>query len=122
MITSVQRRPRWSAEEKAAIVQETYAQGMSVSLWRAGEADEIVSLFRGHYNLPLVHRDAGNLFLAKLAGIPDPEEKRIAIGANDRYPSLALARVPPSRCSFVRSSNVSALVAGNTDARARLWL
>jgi transposase len=28
----VQRRRRWSAEEKAAIVQETYASGMSVSL------------------------------------------------------------------------------------------
>jgi len=31
VITSVQRR-RWSAEEKARIVQETYAPGMSVSL------------------------------------------------------------------------------------------
>ena len=32
VITSVQRRRRWSAEEKAAIVQETYAPWMSVSL------------------------------------------------------------------------------------------
>jgi transposase len=32
VITSVQRRRRWSAEEKVAIVQETYAPGMSVSL------------------------------------------------------------------------------------------
>ena len=32
VITSVQRRRRWSAEEKAAIVQETYAPDMSVSL------------------------------------------------------------------------------------------
>jgi transposase-like protein len=32
VITSVQRRRRWSAEEKAAIVQETYPPGMSVSL------------------------------------------------------------------------------------------
>ena len=32
VVTSVQRRRRWSAEEKAAIVQETYAPGMSVSL------------------------------------------------------------------------------------------
>ena len=32
VITSVQRRRRWSAEEKATIVQETYAPGMSVSL------------------------------------------------------------------------------------------
>jgi transposase len=37
VITSVQRRRPWSAEETAAIVQETYATGMSVSLmarWR----------------------------------------------------------------------------------------
>ena len=32
VITSVQRRRRWSADEKAAIVQETYPPGMSVSL------------------------------------------------------------------------------------------
>lgn len=32
VITSVQRRRRWSAEEKARIVEETYAAGMSVSL------------------------------------------------------------------------------------------
>ena len=32
VITSIQRRRRWSAEEKAALVQETYAAGMSVSL------------------------------------------------------------------------------------------
>jgi transposase-like protein len=32
VITSVQRRRRWAAEEKVALVQETYAPGMSVSL------------------------------------------------------------------------------------------
>ena len=32
VITSVQRRRRWSAEEKARTVQETYAPGMSVAL------------------------------------------------------------------------------------------
>ena len=32
VITSVQRRRRWLAEEKARIVQETYVPGMSVSL------------------------------------------------------------------------------------------
>jgi transposase len=32
VITSVQRRRRWSAEEKVVIVQETYVPGMSVSL------------------------------------------------------------------------------------------
>jgi hypothetical protein len=32
VITSVQRRRRWTTEEKVAIVQETYAPGMLVSL------------------------------------------------------------------------------------------
>ncbi len=48
---------------------------------RSGEPDEVVDLFRRHYNIPLVHRDAGDLFLAKLAGVTDPEEKRKRIGA-----------------------------------------
>ena len=50
-------------------------------LLRAGEAEEVVELFRGHYNIPLVHRDAGEDFLGKLAGVDDPEEKRRIIGA-----------------------------------------
>ncbi|WP_174298556.1 glutamine-hydrolyzing GMP synthase [Sphingomonas bacterium] len=49
-------------------------------LMRAGEADEVVSLFRGHYNIPLVHVDAGERFLAGLAGVTDPEAKRKFIG------------------------------------------
>ena len=50
-------------------------------LLRAGEADQVVELFRGHYNIPLVHRDAAELFLGKLAGVEDPEKKRKIIGA-----------------------------------------
>ncbi|WP_346321566.1 glutamine-hydrolyzing GMP synthase [Emcibacter sp. SYSU 3D8] len=48
---------------------------------RADEAEQVVSLFRGHYNIPLVHVDAGKLFLGKLAGVSDPEQKRKIIGA-----------------------------------------
>ncbi len=54
---------------------------VDTGLMRAGEADEVVSLFRGHYNIPLVHRDASALFLGKLAGVTDPEKKRKIIGA-----------------------------------------
>jgi len=50
-------------------------------LLRQGEAEQVVSLFRGHYNIPLVHRDASDLFLGKLAGVTDPEAKRKIIGA-----------------------------------------
>jgi GMP synthase (glutamine-hydrolysing) len=50
-------------------------------LLRAQEADEVVALFRDHYNIPLIHRDASALFLGKLAGVEDPEQKRKIIGA-----------------------------------------
>jgi GMP synthase (glutamine-hydrolysing) len=49
-------------------------------LLRAGEAEEVVELFRGHYNIPLIHRDASALFLGKLGGVSDPEDKRRIIG------------------------------------------
>jgi GMP synthase (glutamine-hydrolysing) len=49
-------------------------------LMRSGEADQVVSLFRGHYNIPLVHVDAATLFLNGLAGLTDPEAKRKFIG------------------------------------------
>ena len=54
---------------------------VDTGLLRFGEAREVVDLFRGHFNIPLVHADAGPLFLAKLAGVADPEAKRKAIGA-----------------------------------------
>jgi GMP synthase (glutamine-hydrolysing) len=50
-------------------------------LMRQDEAKEVVSLFRRHYNIPLVHVDAGPRFIEALAGKTDPEEKRKTIGA-----------------------------------------
>jgi GMP synthase (glutamine-hydrolysing) len=49
-------------------------------LLRQGEAEEVVALFRGHYNIPLVAVDAGARFLDALQGVTDPEEKRKTIG------------------------------------------
>ncbi|MDV3457599.1 glutamine-hydrolyzing GMP synthase [Sphingomonas sp. HF-S4] len=49
-------------------------------LMRSGEADQVVSLFRGHYNIPLVHVNAETLFMSGLAGVTDPEAKRKFIG------------------------------------------
>ncbi len=49
-------------------------------LMRADEAEQVVSLFRGSYNIPLVHVDASRDFLSGLEGITDPEAKRKLIG------------------------------------------
>ncbi|WP_368413316.1 glutamine-hydrolyzing GMP synthase [Dongia sp.] len=49
-------------------------------LLRAGEADQVVALFRDSYNIPLVHRDASDMFLGQLDGVSDPETKRKTIG------------------------------------------
>ena len=49
-------------------------------LLRKGEAEEVVELFGKHYNIPLVHRNAAELFIGKLDGVDDPERKRKIIG------------------------------------------
>jgi GMP synthase (glutamine-hydrolysing) len=49
-------------------------------LMRQDEGEEVVRLFRDHYNIPLVHVRAGDLFLRELDGVEDPETKRKTIG------------------------------------------
>ncbi|MEO1308831.1 MAG: glutamine-hydrolyzing GMP synthase, partial [Pseudomonadota bacterium] len=49
-------------------------------LLRQGEADEVVTMFRDHYNMPLIHADEQELFLGALDGMSDPEDKRKIIG------------------------------------------
>ena len=49
-------------------------------LLRLNEREQVESLFRDHYNIPLVVVDAEERFLAGLAGVTDPEAKRKFIG------------------------------------------
>lgn len=49
-------------------------------LMRMNESEQVVDLFREHYNIPLVHVDASDMFLGELAGVSDPERKRKIIG------------------------------------------
>jgi GMP synthase (glutamine-hydrolysing) len=49
-------------------------------LLRKDEAIQVVETFRRHFQVPLVHVDARERFLARLAGVTDPEEKRKRIG------------------------------------------
>jgi GMP synthase (glutamine-hydrolysing) len=49
-------------------------------LMRSGEAEQVVTLFREHYKIKLVHVNVEDLFLSGLAGVTDPELKRKFIG------------------------------------------
>ncbi|HCY98479.1 MAG: glutamine-hydrolyzing GMP synthase [Rhodobacterales bacterium RIFCSPHIGHO2_02_FULL_62_130] len=49
-------------------------------LLRLGEAEQVVAMFRDHYNMPLIHADESELFLGALEGVSDPEVKRKTIG------------------------------------------
>jgi GMP synthase (glutamine-hydrolysing) len=49
-------------------------------LLRQGEAEQVVTMFRDHYNMPLIHADEADLFLNALDGVSDPEVKRKTIG------------------------------------------
>ena len=54
---------------------------VDTGMMRLNEAEEVVGLFKDHYNIPLVHRDASDLFIEKLRDVKDPERKRKIIGA-----------------------------------------
>jgi GMP synthase (glutamine-hydrolysing) len=49
-------------------------------LLRKGEAEQVVETFDGLYHVPLVHVQAQERFVSKLAGVTDPEQKRKIIG------------------------------------------
>lgn len=70
----------------AALIHEAIGDQLTcvfvdTGLMRQGEADEVVSVFRDRFNIKLVHVDAAELFLGKLEGVDDPEQKRKIIGA-----------------------------------------
>jgi GMP synthase (glutamine-hydrolysing) len=49
-------------------------------LMRENEAADVVSMYREHYNIPLIHVDAADRFISALEGQSDPETKRKIIG------------------------------------------
>jgi len=69
----------------AVLIHEAIGEALTCvfvdhGLLRLGEAEEVVRLFRDHYNIPLVHVEARELFLSALEGVEDPEAKRKTIG------------------------------------------
>ena len=63
-----------------AIGEQLTCVYVDTGMMRAGESEQVVGLFRDHFNIKLVHKDASNLFLGKLDGVSDPEQKRKIIG------------------------------------------
>ncbi len=63
-----------------AIGEQLTCVFVDTGLLRLNEAEQVVSLFRNHYNIPLVHVDAGEEFLSALSGVSEPERKRKIIG------------------------------------------
>jgi len=63
-----------------AIGEQLTCVFVDTGLLRLNEAAQVVTLFRDHYNIPLIHVDAGEEFLGALAGVADPEAKRKTIG------------------------------------------
>jgi GMP synthase (glutamine-hydrolysing) len=50
-------------------------------LQRKNESEQVEDTFRRHFHVPLVHVQAEERFLSKLAGVTEPEQKRKIIGA-----------------------------------------
>jgi GMP synthase (glutamine-hydrolysing) len=49
-------------------------------LLRENEAEQVIETFAGYFEVPLVHVQAQERFLSRLAGIDDPEQKRKIVG------------------------------------------
>ncbi|MEO8812135.1 MAG: glutamine-hydrolyzing GMP synthase [Caulobacteraceae bacterium] len=69
----------------AVLIHEAIGEALTcvfvdTGLLRQNEGDQVVRLFRDHYNIPLIHVDAADEFLDALAGLSEPEAKRKTIG------------------------------------------
>jgi GMP synthase (glutamine-hydrolysing) len=53
---------------------------VDTGLMREGETEQVVETFRRHQKVELIHVDAADRFLERLAGVTDPEDKRKLIG------------------------------------------
>ena len=63
-----------------AIGEQLVCIFIDTGLLREGEPQQVDKLFREHFKIPLIHVDAGMIFLSRLQGVKDPEQKRKIIG------------------------------------------
>jgi len=59
-----------------AIGEQLTCVYVDTGMMRAGESEQVVSLFRDHYNIKLVHKDASDLFFFFFYSVFDPEQRR----------------------------------------------
>ncbi len=64
-----------------AIGKQLYCVHVNHGLLRKGEPEQVIKVFRDEMNANLVYVDASDRFLDKLAGVADPEAKRMIIGS-----------------------------------------
>ena len=64
-----------------AIGEQLVCVHVNHGLLRKGEPEQVVEVFRNQMKANLIYVDAVDRFLDKLAGVADPETKRIIIGA-----------------------------------------
>ncbi|HXF44548.1 MAG TPA: glutamine-hydrolyzing GMP synthase [Burkholderiaceae bacterium] len=64
-----------------AIGRQLHCVFVDTGLLRLNEAEQVIDTFERHLGLHLIHIDATDRFMAKLAGVTDPEAKRKIIGA-----------------------------------------
>ena len=63
-----------------AIGQQLVCVHVNHGLLRKGEPEQVIEVFRNQMNANLIYVDAVDRFLDKLAGVSDPETKRMIIG------------------------------------------
>jgi GMP synthase (glutamine-hydrolysing) len=63
-----------------AIGEQLTCVFVDTGFMRMGEAEEVVTLFRDHYNISLIHKNASEQFFKALGTEFDPEKKRKIIG------------------------------------------
>jgi len=64
-----------------AIGEQLVCIFINTGLLREDEPEQVEKMFRDHFHIPLIHVDASLLFMNRLHGVSDPEQKRKIIGA-----------------------------------------
>jgi len=63
-----------------AIGKQLYCVHVNHGLLRKGEPEQVIQVFKNQLDANLIYVDATERFLNKLAGVSDPEQKRMIIG------------------------------------------